>query len=158
MVVTGGNTPIEGLPGETTCGDLDPSVVLKLAHDTRWGPEEASRILTCESGLRGLVGRAVSLEELLGSTDDELQLARDLLRHCVLRACGAGIAAMGGLDAIVYSGRYAASGTSLHTWLSQRLARVTRSEIPHLIHARSLFQHLDDIVRVMRLEAGGRRR
>jgi acetate kinase len=154
VVVTSGNTPVEGLPGETTCGDLDPSVVLKLACDTRWGPEEVSRILTCESGLRGLLGRDVSLAELLRSTDDELQLARDLFGHCVLRACGAGIAAMGGLDAIVYSGRYAACGPVLHAWLSQRLSRATRSEIPCLVHARTLFQQLFDIVRVMRLEAG----
>ena len=67
VMVTGGNTPVEGLPGERSCGDLDPSVVLKLAHDTHWGPEEASRILTQESGLRGLAGRVVSLADVLQS-------------------------------------------------------------------------------------------
>ncbi len=154
VLVTGGNTPVEGLPGETTCGDLDPSVVLKLAHDTRWGPEEASRILTCESGLRGLIGRSVTLDELLCGADDELQLARDVFLHSLLRACGAGIAALGGLDAVAYSGRYATAGTSLHAWLGQRLARVTRCEIPCLIHTHTLFQHLRDIVRVMVLEQG----
>ena len=159
LVVTGGNTPIEGLPGETTCGDLDPSVVLKLAHDTLWGPEETSRLLTSQSGLLGLTGRATSLAELLDSTDesrdnsdDPLQLARDLFEHCLLRACGAGIAALGGLDAIVYSGRYATSGSSLHAWLGPRLTHVTRCDTPHLIHTRTLCQHVRDIVRVMAWE------
>jgi len=157
VMVTGGNTPVEGLPGETTCGDLDPSVVLKLAHDTHWGPEETSRILTSESGLRGLLGRAVTLAEVLGSTDASLQLARDLFLHCVLRACGAGIAALGGVDAIVYSGRYAASGAAVHAWLGPRLARATRCDIPHLIHARTLSQHVCDVTRVLVLEDEGRK-
>jgi acetate kinase len=152
VMVTGGNTPIEGLPGERSCGDLDPSVVLKLAHDTRGGPEEASRILTQESGLQGLAGRYVSLADVLQSSDDDLQLAKEVFLHGVLRACGAGIAAMGGLDAIAYSGRYAESGAVLHAWLNQRLARATHSNTPHFIHTRTLFQHLRDMVRVMALE------
>ncbi|MHB8972933.1 MAG: hypothetical protein ACYC3X_08460 [Pirellulaceae bacterium] len=153
VMVTGGNTPVEGLPGERSCGDLDPSVVLKLAHDTHWGPEEASRILTQESGLRGLAERSVSLADVLQSSDDDLQLAKQVFQHSVLRACGAGIAAMGGLDAIAYSGRYAESGTVLHAWLSHRLAQATLCHIPHIIHTRTLVQHLRDIVRVMALEA-----
>jgi len=158
VMVTGGNTLIEGLPGERTCGDLDPSVVLKLAHDTHWGPEEASRVLTSESGLRGLLGRAVTLAEVLGSTGASLQLARDVFLHCVLRACGAGIAALEGVDAIVYSGRYAASGAAVQAWLGPRLARATRCDIPHLIHARTLSQHVRDVTRVLVLEDKGRTR
>ena len=134
VMVTGGNTPVEGLPGERTCGDLDPSVTLKLAHDTPGGLEEANRILTCDSGLRGLVGRDVSLAELLDNSCQDLQLAQEVFVYSVLRACGAGIAALGGLDALVYSGRYAASGTALHAWLAPRLARAVRSAIPHFIH------------------------
>ncbi len=85
-MVTGGSTPAEGLPGERSCGDLDPSVVLKLADDGDWGPEGTSHLLTCESGLRGLAGRDVSLAEALESPDGELQLARDVFLHCLLRA------------------------------------------------------------------------
>jgi acetate kinase len=156
IMVTGGNTPVEGLPGERSCGDLDPSVALKLAHDTHWGPEEASRILTCESGLLGLAGRAVSLADILDRPSDDLQLARDVFLHGVLRACGAGLAALGSLDAIAYSGRYAASGTALHAWLSARLERVTRCDTPHFISTRTLCQHLRDIVRVMAREHAAR--
>ncbi len=153
VMVTGGNTPIEGLPGETICGDLDPSVVLKLADDMHWGPEATSRVLSSQSGLLGMLGHPITLAELLDSADDARQLARDHFRHCVLRACGAAIAAMGGLDAIVYCGRYAAAGTSLHAWLGPRLARATRRDTPYLIQTRSLSQHLCDIVRVLASEA-----
>jgi len=148
VMVTGGNTPIEGLPGETTCGDVDPSVVLKLAHDTRWGPEETSRVLSCESGLLGLTGRATTISEVLADADNPAPLARDLLRNCLLRACGAGIAALGGLDAIVYSGRHAASGPTLHTWLDDHLARAIGRSTPYAVLGRTLCQLVGDIVRV----------
>jgi acetate kinase len=151
VMVTGGSTPAEGLPGETSCGDLDPSVVLKLADDSRMGPEGASRLLTCESGLQGLAGRDVSLAEVLHS-DDELQLARDVFLHCLLRACGAGIAALGGLDAIVYSGRYAESAAVLHDWLNQRLRQTTQRDTACLVHSRTLAQQLRDIAYVVTRE------
>lgn len=152
VMVTGGNTPIEGLLGETTCGDLDPSVVLKLAHDTQWGPEETSRVLSTESGLRGVVGRPITLAELLADDGADLELARELFLHSLLRACGAGIAALGGVDAIVYSGRYAQSGAAVQAWLGPRLRRATGIETPDFLHTRTLCQHLCDIVRVMARE------
>jgi acetate kinase len=149
VMVTGGSTPAEGLPGETSCGDLDPSVVLKLADDGHLGPEGASRLLTCQSGLLGLTGRNVSLAEVLASADDELQLARDVFLHCLLRACGAGIAALGGLDAIVYTGRYANSAAVLHEWLNERLKQTTQRDTTSLVHSRTLAQQLRDIAYVM---------
>ncbi len=147
LMVTGGSTPAEGLVGEASCGDLDPSVVLKLAADGQAGPEAASRLLTSESGLRGIAGRTVSLAEVLDGGDD-LQLARDVFLHSLLRACGAGIAALGGLDAIVYSGRYADSAAVLHDWLHQRLKKTLQRNVPSVIHRRSLPQHLRDIALV----------
>ncbi len=154
VMVTGGSTPMEGLPGETSCGDLDPSVVLKLADDSRWGPEGTSHLLTRESGLSGLAGRSVTLAEVLQSTHGDLQLARDVFLYCVLRACGAGIAALGGLDAIVYSGRYASSAAPLHNWLNGRLRETLRRDTPSLIHSRTLPQHLRDIAYVLARENG----
>lgn len=149
LMVTGGSTPAEGLPGETSCGDLDPSVVLKLADDGHLGPEGASHLLTCESGLHGLAGRDVTLAEVLADTADELHLARDVFLHCLLRACGAGIAALGGLDAIVYSGRYADSAALLHEWLNERLKKTTQRDTACLVHYRTMSQQLRDIAYVM---------
>lgn len=148
VMVTGGNTPVEGLPGERSCGDLDPSVALKLAHDLPGGLEEANRILTRESGLFGLIGEPVTLAELLLSQRDDWQLARDVFRHSVLRACGAAIAAISGRDMFVYSGRYATAGAALHSWLAPRLARATCAATPYLIQSRTVAQLMHDLVRV----------
>jgi acetate kinase len=148
VLVTGGNTPLDGLPGERSCGDLDPSVALKLAHDLPGGVEEANQVLTRESGLLGLIGKPVSLAELLMSERSDWQLARDVFRHSVLRACGAAIAAISGVDMFVYSGRYAAAGGALHQWLAPRLARATCAAVPYLLHTRTLAQQMHDVVRV----------
>jgi acetate kinase len=120
-MVTSGVTPLEGLPGERTCGEIDPSIVLTLANLWKWGPEQVNHLLTQESGLFGMVGRLVDLKEALTSQAEDCKLAGELMRYRLLLACGAGIAALGGLDGIVFSGRYAALGEVLGPWLSARL-------------------------------------
>jgi acetate kinase len=62
--VTGGTTPLEGLPGETTCGDLDPGIILYLAEQMKWGPEQINALLTQESGLSSMAQRPLTLSEL----------------------------------------------------------------------------------------------
>jgi len=121
VMVTGGATPIEGLPGETSCGDLDPSIPLKLAGAQKMGPEQLDLVLGRESGLAGLAGRDIDLVEALDSTDAAEAFAGDVFRYRLLLACGAGISAMGGIDSIVLSGRYAKSGESLGRWLINML-------------------------------------
>ncbi len=121
VMVTSGVTPLEGLPGERICGEIDPSIVLILSEKLGWGPEQINEALTRRSGVSGVAGRHVRLGRLLESSDPDLQFARDLLRYRILLACGMGVAAMGGLEKIVFSGRYAQSGRSLGPWLISRL-------------------------------------
>jgi acetate kinase len=123
LMVTSGTAPLEGLPGYTTCGEMDPGIVLTLAQKLGWGPEQIDQVLTRESGLTGLVGRPTTWEELFGPdrNDVGLQRAREVIEYRLLLACGAGIAAMGGLDALVFSGRSAAVGQIVGPWLVSRL-------------------------------------
>lgn len=133
VLTTSGVTPLEGLPGETTCGDLDPTIVLTLARRLKWGPEQINNVLTRQSGLRGLLGRSVCLGQLLASEawpengclcpgdNGTPHEACNNLAYRILLAGGASVAAMGGLDRIVLSGRYADQGQGLGQWLSQRL-------------------------------------
>ena len=64
---------------------------------------------------------------------------------------------MGGLDAIVYSGRYAACRFRLARLPGPTSGTATRTDIPFLIEPRTLFQHLRDMVRVMMLEGHANR-
>lgn len=121
LMVTGGATPLEGLPGERSCGDVDPSIVLALARENGLGLESINDILTRQSGLLGLVGEPIALAKLFQEDQPEYKLARDVFRYRLLLACGAGVAAMGGVDAIVFSGTYHAVGDTLGPWLRDRL-------------------------------------
>ena len=128
VMVTTGATPLEGIPGQTSCGEIDPSIVLDFSQKLGWGPEKINTTLTRQSGLQGLVGEPVLLGEALTSTDPKFELPRDILQYHILQACGAGLAAMGGLDAVVFSGRYADAGNHLGIWLNERLSFVKQNQ------------------------------
>lgn len=122
LMVTGGATPLEGLPGERSCGEIDPSIILSLSEEEGRGPEEIDQLLSRGSGLSAIAGRDVSLGEVLGSADPRLSAARDHLDYRILLAAGAAKALLGGIDTIVVSGRYARSGAELAARVVRRLA------------------------------------
>ncbi|NLF39406.1 hypothetical protein GX586_08175 [bacterium] len=121
VMVTGGATPLEGLPGETTCGELDPTIALMLAGEQGWGPERINEMLTRRSGLAGLCGRPATLPAVCAGSSDAMLFARDVMLYRMLMACGAAIAAMGGADALAFSGRYASTGSVIGPLLAERL-------------------------------------
>jgi len=123
VMVTGGSTPLEGLPGQSTCGEIDPTIILALAQDLKLGTEQIDLLLTHDSGLRALGDPSATVGEVLKSNDESNRLARDVLRYRMLLAVGAAQAAMGGIDEIVFSGRFADAGTSLMPWIESKLAR-----------------------------------
>lgn len=172
VLTTSGVTPLEGLPGETTCGDLDPTIVLTLARRLNWGPEEINNVLTRQSGLRGLLGRSLCLGQVLASEawpknghlcpgdNGTPHEACNILAYRILLAGGASVAAMGGLDRIVLSGRYADQGQGLGQWLSQRLrARNASANRPMLLRSGdTLARILADSASVLQWERMQRRR
>jgi acetate kinase len=86
---TMGFTPLEGLPGATRSGSIDPGAILYLLRNGMSG-EELDRMLEHESGLAALGG----LDESLGF---------GVFTYCVAKAVGAMATALGGLDALVFT-------------------------------------------------------
>lgn len=100
-----GMTPLEGLCMGTRSGDVDPAVVLRLARDL--GIDEASRILNTESGLLGVSGRSQDMRDLLRAAaegDADAELAVELFCRRARKVVGSYAAALGGLDALVFTG------------------------------------------------------
>lgn len=128
LTVTSGVTPLEGLPGEKMCGEIDPSLVLTLSQEFGWGPEEIDEVLTHRSGLLGMTGKDLTVAQILRSQDPTLSLAREVFRYRLLLAAGAGVAAMGRLDHVIFSGRYCNAGRFLEQWLVHRLMDMCRSK------------------------------
>ncbi|MBL8889731.1 MAG: acetate/propionate family kinase [Planctomycetaceae bacterium] len=97
-------TPLDGLLMSTRAGAIDAGVVLYLLRNERLTPDQVERLLDRESGLLGVSGISSDLRHLLASSAPEAAEAVDLFCYRVVRETGAMVAALGGLDAIVFTG------------------------------------------------------
>jgi acetate kinase len=123
LLVTSGSTPVEGLPGECNCGEIDPAIALALAADPALGPEHANILLTQESGFAGMLGHSITLGEVLTSKRARVAKIRDHLLYRIRLAAGSSLAALEGLDGVVFSGRYAEHAASVAEHLMPHLER-----------------------------------
>jgi acetate kinase len=100
---TMGFTPLEGLVMATRSGSVDPGLVLWLLEHGRMQESELAAALEHDSGLLGLAGSA-DMRELLARDDDDARLALDVYVHRLRAGIAAMAAALGGLDALVFTG------------------------------------------------------
>jgi acetate kinase len=103
---TMGFTPLEGLVMATRSGSVDPGMLLWLLERERLTANELTDALEHRSGLLGLCGTA-DMRELLTRADADdrhAQLAIDVYLHSLRASIGAMVAALGGLDALVFTG------------------------------------------------------
>ncbi|NJM84351.1 MAG: acetate kinase [Tabrizicola sp.] len=98
---TMGYSPLDGLTMGTRAGSMDGNAVLHLA--AVHGIEGAARILNRESGLLAL-GGSNDMRMLHAAGTAEADFALDHFRYWAVRHAGSMIAAMGGLDAVVFTG------------------------------------------------------
>ena len=101
---TMGFTAVEGLPMGTRSGTLDPGVVLYLLDEMKLDARAIENLLYKESGLLGVSGISSDMRELLASDAPRARLAVDLFVYRIGREIGSLAAALGGLDAIVFTG------------------------------------------------------
>jgi len=99
-----GFTPLEGLVMATRCGDIDPGLLLHLQRDAVIDTEALERLLGREGGLAGISGVSGDLRVLLGSEDPAARLAVEVFCYRARKYVGAYMAALGGVDGIVFGG------------------------------------------------------
>ncbi|MGA9394918.1 MAG: acetate/propionate family kinase [Azonexus sp.] len=104
MVSTMGFTAIDGLMMGTRSGAIDPGVLLYLMDNKGMGSPELTRLLYKESGLLGVSGISQDMRTLLASGAPEAKEAIDLYCFRILREVGSLAAALGGIDALVFTG------------------------------------------------------
>ena len=102
-----GLTPLDGFIMGTRCGAVDPSVITYLQQKEGWTPAETDAILNKKSGVLGVSGvgsddRDVSAAEAQGN--ERAHLARSIQKYQVRKLIGSYVAAMDGVDAIVFTG------------------------------------------------------
>jgi acetate kinase len=98
-----GFTAVEGLPMGTRSGSLDPGVLLFLFDEFGLSVREIERLLYQESGLLGMSGLSSDMRELLASDEAAARMAVDVFVYRARRELGSLAAALGGLDAIVFT-------------------------------------------------------
>jgi len=96
-------TAVDGLPMGTRCGALDPGVVLYLMDRRGMDARAIEKLIYSESGLLGVSGISSDMRKLLGSEDPRAKLAVDLYIYRIRRELGSLAAALGGLDALVFT-------------------------------------------------------
>lgn len=101
VATTMGYSPLEGLTMGTRSGGIDGNAVLRLAEVH--GVDQAGRILNRESGLLGL-GGASDVRSLHAAGTPEARFALEHFVYWTIRHAGSMVAAMGGLDAVVFTG------------------------------------------------------
>jgi acetate kinase len=102
-----GFTPVEGLIMGTRCGDVDAGVLAFLERTEGLTATQSEELLNKKSGLLGLSGVSSDMREVIAAADQGQHRALIALKaYCyrVRKYIGAYVAAMGGLDAIIFTG------------------------------------------------------
>ncbi len=135
VATTMGFSPADGLPMGTRCGALDPGVILYLMDERKMDARAIEQLLYSESGLLGVSGISSDMRTLLASAAPSARLAIDVYVYRIRRELGSLAAALGGLDAIVFTGGIGENAPAIRervcrdaAWLGVELAAAANAE------------------------------
>ncbi|MDW9974375.1 acetate/propionate family kinase [Sinorhizobium meliloti] len=119
---TMGFTALDGLPMGTRPGQIDPGVVLYLISEKGMSADAVSDLLYHEAGLKGLSGMSNDMRELLASDDPRASFAiAHFVHRCGLHA-GMLAAALGGIDAFVFTAGVGENSAPIRARIAEGLA------------------------------------
>jgi acetate kinase len=113
---TMGFTPLEGLLMGTRSGDMDPSVILYAMGKEGLSLSEANTLLNKHSGLAGVSGESSDMREIIGSMNEgnkRSKIAFNMFTYRIKKYLGAYAAAMGGIDAFIFTGGIGENSTDV---------------------------------------------
>jgi len=119
---TMGFTALDGIPMGTRPGQIDPGVLLYLLSEKAMTPAAVQDLLYRDSGLKGLSGISNDMRELEASSDPGAKLA---IEHFVYRIglnAGMMAAALGGLDAFVFTAGIGENSAAVRARIAEKLA------------------------------------
>jgi len=119
---TMGFTALDGLPMGTRCGQLDPGAVLYMLAEKRMSPAAVQDLLYRDCGLKGLSGISNDMRELEASGDPRAGFAIDYFVYRIGLFAGALAAALGGLDAFVFTAGIGENSPSLRARVAAKLS------------------------------------
>ena len=126
---TMGFTALDGLPMGTRPGQIDPGVLLYLMTEKAMTPAAIENLLYHESGLKGLSGISNDMRELEASDSPGAALAIDYFVYRIALNAGMLAAALGGLDAFVFTAGIGENSVTIRARVAERLAGSAASSI-----------------------------
>ncbi len=100
---TMGFTAADGLPMGTRCGSLDPGVMLYLMDELKMDARAIEKLIYQQSGLLGMSGISSDMRTLESNDAPDAKAAIDVFDYRIGRELGSLAAALGGLDAVVFT-------------------------------------------------------
>jgi len=119
---TMGFTALDGLPMGTRPGQIDPGVVLYLIEERKMSAAQVQKMFYNESGLKGLSGISNDVRELDGNPDPRARFALEYFAYRVGLYAGMLAAALGGLDAFVFTAGIGENSPTMRARLAEKLA------------------------------------
>jgi acetate kinase len=104
IATTMGFSPLDGLVMGTRCGNIDPGVLIYLMDCHNMDARALEQLLYYESGLLGVSGISNDMRTLIASDDPRAQEAIELFVYRAGREIGSLASALGGLDAVIFTG------------------------------------------------------
>ena len=120
---TMGVTPLEGIIMGTRCGSIDPAIVPILMKKEGLSPDEVDKVMNKKSGMLGVAGTADNrtIEARAKEGDPKAKLVESMLCHQLTKYIGGFAAAMGGLDAVVFTGGIGENNPQYRTRVAEKL-------------------------------------
>lgn len=121
IATTMGMTALDGLMMGTRSGAIDPGLVLHLIEQRGMSAKAVSDLLGKQSGLLGVSGISGDVRTLEASDDPHAVEALDLFAYRAVRETGSLIAALGGLDMLVFTGGIGEHSAATRTRICEQL-------------------------------------
>ena len=118
---TMGFTALDGLPMGTRPGQIDPGVLLYLIGERNMAPDALQHLLYHDSGLKGLSGISNDMRELERSDSPGATLAIEYFVYRIALSAGMLTAALGGLDAFVFTAGIGENSASIRARVVDKL-------------------------------------
>lgn len=135
-----GFSTLDGLMMGTRCGSLDPGVILHWLRSEQLTEPEITDILYNQCGLKGVSGLSADMRVLLGSDTAAAQAAVEQFCYTLVRQIGSQVAALQGLDMLVFTGGIGEHAAVIRqrvcaalTWLGIELDNAANKHHQHII-------------------------
>jgi len=122
VATTMGFTALDGLAMSRRCGNLDPGVILYLLQEKGMTAAEVSNLLYNESGVFGVSGISDDMRTLLASDESSAKQAVALFVYRIGRELGSMAAALGGIDALVFTAGIGEHAAEIRRWVCEDAA------------------------------------